>query len=63
MWITCFHCLGSGFEYDKFTYHRGYKQRIICRTCNPQQIILDNLFLGLIWVEDNHDPVSPPPSP
>jgi hypothetical protein len=64
MWVTCHDCKATGFIPKTLINNpQGYYQKIPCKTCNPQRILLDNLMKGQIWVEDNYEPVSPPLSP
>ena len=55
MWIltTCYKCNGSG----------NINENTLCDICNPYGHIIDILLKGLIMVEDNIEPITPPQSP
>ncbi len=64
MWVSCHDCKATGFIPKTLKKNsQGYYQKIPCRTCNPQRILLDNLMKGQLWVEDNYEPITPPQSP
>ena len=68
MWITCNACSGKGTEitisFDK-TYPCKIYKTVPCKVCNPLKlaILFDENVRGLIWVDDNYEPISPPRSP
>tara|TARA_B100002051_G_scaffold276257_1_gene323519 strand:+ start:152 stop:364 length:213 start_codon:yes stop_codon:yes gene_type:complete len=70
MWVTCHECLGQGYiiknrkESNINVFNKYfYNYKIPCPTCVPPGTFLDIIIRGQYWVEDNHDPVSPPSSP
>ena len=54
MWVTCHLCNGSE-EYNQ-------KECLLCKR-EYLNIYIWYYYRGLIWVNDYHDPVSPPSSP
>lgn len=68
MWVTCNECNGTGYSQNNNIVYLTknsfiYKNKTPCELCNPHKLILDTIMKGLKWVDDNHEPVSPPLSP
>ena len=68
MWSTCHVCNGSGIHHGSNTINtknstKKENQILYCKHCNPSGEIINSLFVGQIWIEDNFFPLTPPQSP
>ena len=66
MWVTCYHCDGSGYNNEEQTsvFHLGTDvPSNICITCYTPFFWEDDDTRGKIWVYDNDIPITPPSSP
>ena len=66
MWVKCHVCKGSGInpiQNKNKLYHEGTS--ILFKYCHPCFIwyIMSTQAMGMIWVDDSEDPISPLPSP